>query len=195
MHGAHQGAHKDQELGIGMGRVAGIKEGSQLGIAHRVVQVLAGSVDAVEGLFMEQALEAVALGHVAQGCHDHMVVIDGNVGLLEEGRNFVLSGSDLVVAGADRHAQLVEVALGLHHEGQDALGDDAKILVAEFLSLGRPCPKERAACHKQVLAGKGVVVVNEEVFLLKAGIGYDWQLGVHVKEVKNAPGLVVQSLA
>ena len=47
----------------------------------------------------------MALGHVAQGLHRQHVVVDGQVELLEHGRELELCGGDLVMAGLGRNTQ------------------------------------------------------------------------------------------
>ena len=171
MHGADHGRAENQELGIGVRGFAGIKKRAQLRVADGIIDVLARAVDAAEGFFVQQAFQAVALGHVAQGGHDDVVVVHGQVAGLVERRDLVLAGGRLVVAGAHGHAQLVEFALHFHHAGQDALRNDPEILVAEFLPLGRARAEQRTPGDLQIGAGEVEVVVDEKIFLLQTGIG------------------------
>src|SRR6187549_1165661 len=60
--------------------------------------------------------EAILRRHPPQHLHRHHLVIGGDVGVLEDRRDFVLARRDLVVPRLDRHADLVELALDVHHE-------------------------------------------------------------------------------
>ena len=68
-------------------------------------------------------------------------MIAGDVGSLEERRDFVLAGGDLVVAGLDRDAEPVQFLLDVGHVGQHARRDGAEVVVLELLALGRLAPK------------------------------------------------------
>ena len=100
--GADNGGTEDEELGVVMRRVAGIKEVFALVGGHGPVVVLTAAVDAGERLFMEQADQAVLVGGAPHHFHDHVLVIGGEVAVLEQRRQFVLAGGNFVVAGFDR---------------------------------------------------------------------------------------------
>ena len=104
-------------------------------VAHAPVQVLAGAVDAGERLLVQQAGEAELRRHPPQHLHRHHLVIGGDVGVLEDRRDFVLARRDLVVARLDRDADLVELALDFHHEREHAIGDGAEVVVLHLLAL------------------------------------------------------------
>ena len=139
--------------------------------------------------------EPVAFGHVAQGGHDDVVVVHGQVAGLVQRRDLVLAGSGFIMAGAHGHAQLVELAFHFHHVGQHALGNDPEVLVTEFLALGRTGAEQRASCHLQVGTGEVEVVVDAEVFLLQTGVGDHRQLGLDAEQLQHAAGLTVEGLA
>ena len=63
--------------------------------------------------------------------------------------------------------------LDIGHARQHALGDDAEVLVFQFLALGRLGAEEGAAGGDQVGAGEVEVLVDQEVFLLGADGGED----------------------
>ena len=73
---------------------------------HRPVVVLARAVDAGVGLLVQQADQAVAAGHVLHDLHRQLLVVGADVGVLEDRRQLVLVGRDLVVARLGRHAEL-----------------------------------------------------------------------------------------
>ena len=195
VHGTDHGRTEHQELGVGVRGLAGVEQRAQFGITDGVVHVLARAVDAVEGLFVQQALEPVTFGHVAQGGHDDVVVVHGQVAGLKQRRDLVLAGGGFIVAGAHGHAQFVELAFHFHHVGQHALGDDPEVLVAEFLALGRTGAEQRTSRHLQVGTGKVEVVVDAEIFLLQTGIGDHRQLGLDAEQLQHAAGLTVEGLA
>ena len=66
VHGANHGRTENQEYGIGVGCFARIKQAAQLAVAQGIVDMLARTVDAAEGLFVQQAFQAIMLGHIAQ---------------------------------------------------------------------------------------------------------------------------------
>ena len=72
-------------------------------------------------------------------------MIGGEVGVLEHRRDLVLARRDFVVAGLDRHADLVELGLDVRHERHRAIGDGAEVLILELLALRRLGAEERAA--------------------------------------------------
>ena len=137
-------------------------------VAHAPVQVLAGAVHAGERLLVHQAGEAVLRRHPPQHLHRHHLVIGGDVGVLEDRRDFELAGRDLVVPRLERHADAIELALDFHHEGEHALGDGAEVVVLHLLALRRTGAEERAAGVDQVGTVEIELPVDEEVLLLGA---------------------------
>ncbi len=143
---------------------------------------------------MEEAGEAILFGDPAQGGHDHVLVVGGDVGVLVDRSEFVLAGGHFVVAGLHGDAQLEEFAFGVEHAGQDALGDGAEVLVFELLALGGFGAEERAAADGEVRAREVEVAVDEEVFLFRSGGGED-VAGIGVAEdLQHALGLAVEGL-
>ena len=169
--GPDDGDQEEQELGVVVGRVAGLEQVVARVVGQRPVEVLARAVDAGERLLVQQELQAVAVGHALHGLHDQHVVVGGDVGVLERDGQLVLRRRDLVVPGLDRDAELVELGLGLEHAGQDALGDGAEVMVLHLLALGRLGAEEGPAGVDQVGPGEVEVLVDQEVLLLGAGRG------------------------
>ena len=118
-------------------------------------------------------------------------MIGGEVRVLEHRRDLVLARRDLVVARLHRHADLVELALDVVHEGHDAVGNRAEVLVLELLTLGRLGAEERAAGVDQVGTREVEVPIDQEVFLLRAA-GRDHALGVRAEELQHAHRLLRQ---
>ena len=134
--------------------------------AHRPVVVLARAVDAGEWLLVQKADEPVAAGDVLHDLHRQLLVVGADVGVLEDRRELILVGRHLVVAGLDRHAQLLQLALGVEHVGEDPLGDGPEVVVVELVALGRLGAEQRAARGDQVGTLEVVLLVDEEVLLL-----------------------------
>ena len=99
------------------------------------------------------------------------------------------------MAAAHGHAQLVQLALHFHHIGKHPLGNDAKILVAKFLPLGRTRAKKGATGYLYVGPGKIEVVINGEIFLLKPGIRHHRQFRFLPEQAQHALGLAIERLA
>ena len=174
--------------------VAGVEQIALVGVADREVHVFTGAIDACERLLVQEAGHAVALGHLLQRGHHELLVIVGEVGLLKQWRDLELAGRDLVVTGLGQNALLEQLAVDLNHVGQHALGDGAKVVVVELLTLGRLGAKQRAARGHQVGAGVVEVAVDQEVFLLSPGVR-DHRVNVVVTEqAQHAVGLLAHRL-
>ena len=171
----------------------GVSPGSSrlpwVAVAEREVDVLARAVDAGERLLVEQALHAVLLGDRLEGRHQQLLVVGGLVGALEHRRDLELAGSDLVVPGLGRDAELEELPLGVHHEAEHALGDGPEVVVVELLALGRLGAEEGAAGVEQVRPGQEEVAVDQEVLLLGAAVGHDVVGLVVAEELEHPLGL------
>ena len=170
MHGPDHGGAEDEELHVGVRRVARIQEVALAGTAQRPVDVLAGTVHAGEGLLVRAGRPC----RTSRPRGESVIMINcwWSVAMLavsKTGRDFVLGRGHFVVAGLDRHAQLEQLALGLQHEGQHALGNRAEVVVFELLALGRLGAEERAAGRVQVGPREVEVAVDEEIFLLGTG--------------------------
>ena len=166
--GLDDGRAEEQELEVLVRRLARLEQVDARVGAHRPVVVLARAVDAGEGLLVQQADEPVAAGHVLQDLHDELLVVGADVRVLEDRRDLVLRGRDLVVAGLDRHAELGQLALRVEHAREHALGDRAEVVVVELVALGRLGAEQRPARGHQVGALEVVLLVDQEVLLLGA---------------------------
>jgi hypothetical protein len=79
--------------------------------------MLAGSVDAFKRLFMKQAGKTVLFRSLAENIHCQLVLVNGDVSLGEDRRQFKLTGSDFVVFGFCIDAKLPEFFIDFFHEG------------------------------------------------------------------------------
>ena len=195
------------EAEILLGRLAGgVEEGAVIG-GEAPVAVLAGAVDAVEGLFVQQDTETVLAGDALHERHEEHVVIDGKVALLEDGGELELVGSYLVMARLTGNGELKGLYLEVFHEGLDTVGDGAEVVIVHLLVLGTLVTHEGATGHEEVGTGAVEAFVDEEVLLLPAEIDGDL-LDIVVEELADVGGsaangvegaqqgsLVVESLA
>ena len=132
------------------------------------VVVLARAVDARVRFLVQQALEAVLFGDVAERVHDEHVVVAREVKLLELRGELELRRGDFVVARLRGDAKLPQFTFHFVHEREDAVGDRAEVVVFELLALGGRRAEERATGEDEVGALLPVLLVDEEVFLLGA---------------------------
>ena len=91
-----------------------------------------------------------------------------DVRVLEDRGELELARGHLVVTRLDRDAELAQLVLGIHHEGENALGDRAEVVLVELLALGRLGAEERAARRVEVGTLEEVLLVDQEVLLLGA---------------------------
>ena len=105
------------------------------------------------------------------------------------GATSVLARRDLVVAGLERHADLVELALDFHHEAEDAVGDGAEVVVLHLLALGRLGAEQGAAGVDQVGTAEIELPIDQEVFLLGTA-GRDDALRARAEQLEDADRLL-----
>ena len=180
-------AQKVRNCAFSCGVSPGFSRLPWLRVAQREVHVLAGAVDTVERLLVQQAGHPVALGHLLQGGHHQLLMIMGQVGLLEQRGDLELTGRDLVVPGLGQDALLEQLAVDLDHEGQHPLRDGAEVVIIELLALGRLGAEQGPAGAHQVRAGVVEVLVDQEVLLLRTGEGHHG-VDVGVAEQLQQPG-------
>src|SRR5947207_1079600 len=119
-------------------------------------------------------------------------MIYGNVYFLEDGCTFELAGRDLIVAGAQRDAQLIGFLLEVLHEGKDTFRNGTEIMILELLSLRGRMADECTATHHDIRTGIGQGFIYDEVFLLPAEGGGD--LGyILIKIVANLYSSFIKS--
>ena len=151
--------------------------------------MLARAVHAAEGLFVQQAHEAVVAGYLLEGLHHEMVLVGRDVRHAVDRRELELVRRDLIVLGLGRDADLPEFLVHLDHEGRDTLGDLSEIVILELLSLGRKGAEHGPSGQHEVLSGGEILFVDEEVFLLGTDRGDD-AAGCRVAEgLENAERL------
>ena len=136
VHALDEGRQEEEEAGVLAGGGAGLEEVLPRVGGEGPVVVLAGAVYPGEGLFMEEAHQAVAVRHLFHHLHHQLVLVAGGVGVGIDGGHFVLGGGHLVVLGLGGDAQgpqgLVQV---LHVGGHPGL-DSAEVVVVQLLAPG-----------------------------------------------------------
>src|SRR5918999_1568459 len=104
----------------------------------------------------------------AQRRHHELIVVDGEVGLLEARRHLELRRRDLVVARHDRYAKLVQLLLDFSDARLNALGNAAEVMILELLSTRRRRADERPTGHDEIRTQREVRAVDQEILLLRS---------------------------
>mmetsp|Transcript_16003 Transcript_16003/g.50297 ORF Transcript_16003/g.50297 Transcript_16003/m.50297 type:complete len:298 (+) Transcript_16003:764-1657(+) len=137
----HGGGHDDGEDLVVAGarrELPGVEEVHAVRGADGPVVVLAAAVDAVERLLLQERSEAVLGRHLLHDLHDNEVLIHLLDDGAELGRELVLVGRDLAVAGDKRDAELEALLLDLAHGGHGGhlAVDGGHVVVAALLPTG-----------------------------------------------------------
>ena len=172
IHALDDSRQKQQELGVFLRLLAGVQQVLARVGGEGPVVVFAAAVNALKGLFVQQAHQAVLGGHVLHGFHGQLVVVGGHVGGGEDGRQLVLGRGHLVVLCLGQNAQLPQLLVQILHKGGNPGLDGAKVVVLQLLALGRLGPKQRAAGKAQVGALVIELLIHQEVLLLGAHGGH-----------------------
>ena len=121
-------------------------------------------------------------------------MVGADVRVLEHRSYLVLRRGHLVVARLDRHAQLGELELGLHHAGEHALGDGAEVVVVELVALGRLRAEEGPARVDEVGPLEVELLVDQEVLLLGADGGEHARGGLVAQKPERTDGRARESV-
>ena len=192
IHGLDDGGEEDKELQVLHRGVTGVQQVLVRG-AHGPVVVLAAAVDAFEGLLMLQTDQTVLRSDLLHQLHGQQVVVDGDIGGVEDGGQLMLAGSDLVVLGLGRNTQLPQLFVQFLHERGNFGADDAEVVLFQLLTLGRGSAEQSAAGQDQVLTCLVVFLLDEEVLLLRADGGGNV---VHIlaEQLQDTDGLTGQCI-
>ena len=156
--------------------------------------MLARAVDTGEGLLVEQTFHAVLLGDCLEDRHRQLLVVRGDVGALEHRRQLELAGGHLVVPGLGGNTEFEQLALGVAHEAEDALGDSTEVVVVELLAFRRLGAEQRATGIDQVRSRKEEVPVDQEVLLLRAAERHDVIEILVPEKLQDALGMYAHGL-
>ena len=139
---------------------------------------------------MLEAREAIVRRIEAHLFHGEQVLVDGAVGVGEDGRKLVLRGRDFVVLGLGCNAELPQIIVELFHEFVDRWADGAEVVLIELLAFARRCAEERTTGHDQVVAAFVIFFSDEEILLLRADRSDDL-VAVFAEETQHALCLCV----
>lgn len=134
---------------------------------------------------MLEAREAIVRCIEAHLLHGEQVLIDGAVGIGEDGREFVLCRCNFVVLGLGCNAELPQIVVELFHEFIDRGADGTEVVLIELLAFARRCTKERTTGHDQVVAAFVILFSDEEILLLGADCSDDL-VAVFAEEAQHA---------
>ena len=181
VHPLDKGGQEKEKLEVLAGGGTGLEEVLAGVRGQGPVVVLAGAIDPFKRLFVDEAHQPVAVGHLFQQFHGQLVVVAGGVGVAVDGGHFVLGGGHLVVLGFGGDPYLPQLLVQILHElGHPGL-DHAEVVVLHLLPPGRVGPEEGAAGQAQVPPSLVEGLVDEKVLLLRSHLGSDL-LGLGVPE-------------
>ena len=186
VHALDEGRQEQEEPGVLPGGGAGLEQVLARVGGQGPVVVLAGAVDAGEGLLMEQAHQAVAVRHLLHDLHYQLVLVAGGVGVGVDGGHLMLGGGHLVVLGLAEHAQLPQLLVQVLHVGGHPGTDGAEVVVLQLLALGGLGAEQGAAGHPQILPLGVLGLVDQEILLLWANLRHH-PLGLGVAEEPQDP--------
>ena len=189
VHALDEGREEEQEARVLAGRAARRKEVVSGVGGKRPVVVLAAAVDACEGLFMEQADQAVLFRDLLHDLHGKLILVVGGVCVGVDGGHLMLRGRDLVVLRLGQDAELPQLLVQILHIRRDTRTDGAEIMVVQLLTLGRLRAEERPAAQAQILALQIELLVDQEIFLLRADLRVDLLGLVVAEQTQDAHGL------
>ncbi len=166
----YAGQHQ-KELDVLMGRVTRVQEVDAVIRGEGPVVVLAGAIDALKGLLVQETNQTMAAGRLLQHLHHQLVVICREIRLVIDRCQLVLCRCHLVVLGLRGDAQSPELHVHIPHEIGDPVPDGAEVMIIQLLSLGRHHAEEGSAGIYQILPLQILLPVDEEVLLLRAHRG------------------------
>lgn len=165
--------------------IAGVEEVLSVVSGHRPVVVLAGAVDALKWLFMQQAHQTMPESDLFHDLHRKLILVSAEVGGGEDGCHLVLCRCDLVVLGLGINAEFPQFFIELLHIGSDTGAEICEVLVVELLPLGGLCAKEGTSGQDEVLTLVPHLLIDEEVLLLGADGGGDTGHALIAKELQK----------
>ena len=98
--------------------------------------MLAASVNACKRLLVKKANHIMLLCNLLHNLHCELVMVGCNVCCCEDGSKLMLSGSNLVMLGFCKNAELPELLIEVFHESRNSGLDCSEIMVVKLLTLG-----------------------------------------------------------
>ena len=127
--------------------------------------MLAAAVHALKRLLVLQADQTVLGCDLLHQLHGQQVVVDGNVGGVEDGSQLMLAGSNFVVLGLGGNAQLPQLFVQFLHKLGDLGTNDTEVVLFQLLTLGRGGTEQGAAGEDQILTGLVILLLNKDCLL------------------------------
>ena len=138
---------------------------------------------------MKQAHQTEAAGEHGHLLHGEEVLVDGLVGVREDGCDLVLCGRYFVVLRAHGDAEFPQLIVESLQEVVHGRADGAEVVFFELLALAGRMTEQRAPSKHQVFAALVFFLRDEEEFLLGADRG-GHAVRVFVEDGQHALGLL-----
>ena len=103
--------------------------------------------------------------------HGQLVVIHGDISRLKNRCKLMLAGSNLVVLGLGRNAELPELLIQVVHIFGYLRLQNTEIVILHLLSLRSRCTDQCATGQKQVLTLEVHILVDQKILLLGSYCG------------------------
>ena len=155
--------------------------------------MLAGAVDALERLLVQQHHESMPAGDGVHEVHHHLVLVVGEVALTVDRSELELVGRDFVVARLEWNTQPVTGNLELTHERCHARRDRTEIMVVQLLVLGGHVSHQGAPGNHEIRTGGVERLVHKEILLLPAEIA-EYLPDLRVEHLANGQGRIGDGL-
>jgi hypothetical protein len=120
-------------------------------------------------------------------------VINGDIRLFENRCALELMRCNFIVTRLERNAELEQLVFHVRHVLKNAVLDRAEIMVFQLLAFWRRRTKERASRQQQVRAGLEIVLVDEEIFLLRTE-GRENLFRIALEIAQDAKGCIIERL-
>ena len=186
IHTLNECRQEHHKLGVLPGGFSGAEKVSAGVGSQGPVIVLAGAVYTLEGLFVEQTDQVVLCSALFHNLHRKLVCIAGIVGIRIDGGQFVLAGSSFVVLCFGKNTQTPKLFVQVLHKVRDPGANGAKIVVIQFLTLGRQSAEQGAPGEAQVRPLCIHILGKQEIFLFCANTGGDSLCLLIAKQAQNS---------
>ena len=171
LHGIKRVYEESDELQISESVLAGShKIDSGIG-AQTPVVVLAASVHAGKGLFVQKHHESMPACHPVHHIHYLLVLVVGQIHLPIDRSKLKLVRSNFLVPGFQRNAEFVSFHLQFFHKCGNTRRNSAEIVVVQLLVLAGFVSHQRASGNHQIRAGGIDILIYKEILLLPSEIG------------------------
>ena len=104
------------------------------------------SKNAIVGFFMEKNSKMMFACDTFHQVHYQLIVVIRQITVFKNGSQFKLVGSNFIVAGLYRYAQLVTLYFKFFHESCDAWWNRTEVMIFQLLVLGRRMSHQGASC-------------------------------------------------